>query len=151
MLDSGGNLIGVNTAIYSPSGASAGIGFSIPVDDVSWIVPDLIRYGKVNRPILGVSLVPNQFLARYDLKGALIMSVTENGPAERAGLQPTYRDRSGNIRLGDLIVDIDGKAIKDNNDLLLLLEDYNPGDVVKVAIERDNERLIIDLELGESK
>lgn len=150
LLDSGGNLIGVNTAIYSPSGASAGIGFSIPVDDVSWIVPDLIQYGKVNRPVLGVSLVSNQFLARYDLKGALILEVVDRGPAQLAGLKPTQYDRYGNLQLGDLIVDIDGKAIANNNDLLLVLEEYKPGDVIKVTVERESKLEVLELELGES-
>ncbi len=148
LLDSGGNLIGVNTAIYSPSGASAGIGFSIPVDDVQWIVPDLIRYGKVNRPLLGVTLLPNQYLSRYDLTGALILELTKNGPAEKAGLQATYRDREGNIRLGDLIVAVNDESVKNNIELLLILEKYRAGDQVELTVDRNDKKQKVLLELG---
>jgi S1-C subfamily serine protease len=137
LLNSSGELIGVNTAIYSPSGASAGIGFSIPVDVVKWVVPDLIQYGKVNRPTLGIELANAQTTQRLGMKGALITHVAEGSAAERAGLQPTYRDREGRIRLGDAIIGINGEKVESSNDLVLILEKYKAGDDVKVKILRE--------------
>jgi S1-C subfamily serine protease len=150
LLNSSGALIGVNTAIYSPSGASAGIGFSIPVDVVKWVVPDLIRFGKVNRPTIGVELASAQVTQRLGLEGALITHVNEGSAAEKAGLQPTYRDRSGRIRLGDTIVGIDGKKVANSNELILILEKYKAGDQVRVKILRDNRELEVNLRLDDS-
>lgn len=151
LLNSSGELIGVNTAIYSPSGASAGIGFSIPVDVVKWVVPDLIRYGKINRPTLGIELASVQATQRLGLEGALIIHTMEGGPAERAGLQPTYRDRSGRIRLGDAIVAINGEKVKSGNELILILEKYKAGDVVRLKILRDGKEVEVEVKLDSSK
>ena len=137
LLDSSGRLIGVNTAIYSPSGASAGIGFSIPVDAVKWLVPDLIKYGSLQRPTLGVNLAPAQFMERMQIEGALVINVVEGRAAERAGIQPTYRDRSGRLNYGDIIKGINGEKIADQNDLLLSLEKYKVGEKIKLTVERD--------------
>jgi len=151
LLNSSGELIGVNTAIYSPSGASAGIGFSIPVDVVKWVVPDLIQYGKVNRPTLGVELANAQTTQRLGLKGALITHVSEGSAAEKAGLQPTYRDRSGRIRLGDSIIAINGEVVESSNDLILILEKYKAGDNVKVKILREDRETELTLRLDGSR
>lgn len=139
LLDSSGKLIGVNTAIYSPSGASAGIGFSIPVDAVKWIVPDLIEYGSLQRPTLGVALAPTQFTERMQIDGALVVNVIEGTAADRAGIQPTYRDRSGRLHYGDIIKGINGEKIGSQNDLLLTLEQYKVGDKIRVTVERDGD------------
>ncbi len=147
LLNSSGQLIGVNTAIYSPSGASAGIGFSIPVDVVKWVAPDLIKYGKVNRPTLGVELASTQFTQRLGLEGALITHVDEGGPAEKAGLQPIYRDRSGRIQLGDTIVAIDGNKVANSNELILILEKYKAGDQIKVKVLRNDKPIEVNLQL----
>ena len=151
LLNSSGNLIGVNTAIYSPSGASAGIGFSIPVDVVKWVVPDLIKYGKVNRPTLGVEVASAQVTQRLGLEGALITHVDEGSPAERAGLQSTYRDRNGRIRLGDTIMAIDGTKVANSNELLLILEKYKAGDQVRVKILRENREMEVEMKLEASQ
>lgn len=151
LLNSKGELIGVNTAIYSPSGAYAGIGFSIPVDEVKWVVSDLIKYGKIRRPILGIELLPGTMAQdRYGLEGALIMNVTANKGAALAGLQGTKRDRRGRIFMGDLIVSIDGKAVKNNSDLVLRLEDYNPGDKVVVEFMRNDRKESTEVILSEN-
>jgi len=92
LIDSNGRLIGVNTMIYSPSGASAGIGFSIPVDEVNWVVPDIIEFGEVRRPILGINLVAEQHTQRLKMEGALILDIVPGSPAERYGLQATEKD-----------------------------------------------------------
>lgn len=147
LLDSSGKLIGVNTAIYSPSGASAGIGFSIPVDVVNWVVPELIAYGKIKRPSLGFSTAENHITQRLGLEGAMVWSVEENSNASRAGIQPTYRDRYGRIRLGDLIVQMNGTKITSGDDLILELEKYDPGDRVDLVLKRDNKSYEVSLQL----
>lgn len=148
LLNSSGELIGVNTAIYSPSGAYAGIGFSIPVDVVRWVVPELIAYGKVQRPTLGVELVPEQYARRLNIKeGVLIYQVVKGGAAERAGIQSTRRDRSGQILLGDVITAINGKKVESNNDLILILENFKPGNTVEISLLRDNKPMKVNVVL----
>lgn len=147
LLDSSGRLIGVNTAIFSPSGASAGIGFSIPVDVVSWVVPELIEYGRLKRPTLGVELARPQIVERLGLKGALIIDVIEGGAAAKAGIRPTMRDRRGSIILGDIIIGLGEETIKSSNDLLLALEQYEPGDEVVLRLLRDEEEVQLRLRL----
>jgi S1-C subfamily serine protease len=151
LLDSSGRLIGVNTAIYSPSGASAGIGFSIPVDAVRWVVPELITYGRIKRPSLGVELARPQIASRFDIEGALVLNVVKGSGAERAGLQPTYRDRYGQIKWGDIIVGVNNEKIKNNNDLLLALENYQPGDFVTLKLLREGKPLEMKVRLDESQ
>ena len=151
LLDSGGRLIGVNTAIFSPSGAYAGIGFAIPVDTVNWVVPELIARGRIERPTLGVELVPERVMARWEMEGALIWKVYRGSGAERAGLQPTYEDRRGRIVLGDLIVAVDGNEVSSDLDLILQLERYRPGDRVVVTAERDGRSRDVEVVLGPSR
>ncbi|HEX9263366.1 MAG TPA: trypsin-like peptidase domain-containing protein [Candidatus Binatia bacterium] len=137
LLDSAGRLIGVNTAIYSPSGTSAGIGFAIPVDTVNRIVPELIRSGKVTRPGLGIQIAEEQIAQRLGVTGILIVDVTRGGAAAKAGIQPTRRDAEGRLRLGDIITAVDGKKVESANDLYLLLEKYKIGDAVTVSLLRN--------------
>ena len=148
LLDSSGRLIGVNTMIYSPSGASAGIGFSIPADEVNWVVPDIIQYGEVRRPILGINLVAEQHTQRLNMEGALILDVVPDSPADKFGLQATEKDLRGNIILGDLITQINNEVISTNADLFLALEKYNPGDTVRVGYIRKDEVKSVNLILG---
>jgi S1-C subfamily serine protease len=148
LLDSGGRLIGVNTAIVSPSGAYAGIGFAIPVDTVNWVVPELIARGRIERPTLGVELASDQLMARLGLEGALIMAVYRGSGADRAGLESTYRDRRGQVVLGDLIVELDGQKVESRLDLILLLERYRAGDRVTLVVERDGSRHEVEVALG---
>jgi len=147
LLNSSGELIGVNTAIYSPSGASAGIGFSIPVDAVNWVVPDLIQYGVIQRPTMGINFIPQRTLRQIGVKGLMIEYVGPNSAAEKAGMRPPYRDDNGTLHWGDIIVAIDGETIESENDYLLALENYRVGDKIKVLIERENERIALDLTL----
>ncbi len=150
LLDSSGRLIGVNTAIYSPSGASVGIGFSIPVDVVNWVIPDLIEYGKVQRPMIGIELVPEQYTQRWGVKGAMILDVTPGSGAEKAGLIPTKQNREGRVRFGDIITAVDGVKVVSNNDLILALEAYKPDDMVLLSIIREEKEIEISLPLGSS-
>ncbi len=151
LLNSSGRLIGVNTAIYSPSGASAGIGFSIPVEVVSWVVPELIRFGRIMRPSLGVEFARQSFVQRLGLQGALIIDVYRGEAGDRAGLRPTLRERNGAIRLGDLITGIGRDSVNSYSDIVLTLEKYKPGDVVKLRILRDGKQMELDLRLDEAK
>ena len=150
LLDISGRLIGVNTAIYSPSGAYAGIGFSVPVDVVNWVVPDLIQYGKVVRPVLGIELVQQQIIDRMNLKGALVLDVTPGSGAEKGGLKPTRRSITGELVVGDLIVEINDEPIASNNDLLLTVEKYKPGQQIKVKVKRGAQTQDLTITLGSS-
>jgi S1-C subfamily serine protease len=127
LLDSAGRLIGINTAIYSPSGASAGIGFAVPVDTVNRVVPELIRGGKVIRPALGIEVDErlNERLARFSgTQGVVIMRVAPGSAAENAGLKGAVISRDGGIVPGDVIVANEGKSVDGLGKLFSLLNDY---------------------------
>ncbi len=149
LLDSAGRLIGVNTAIYSPSGAYAGIGFAIPVDEVNRVVPQLIRSGKVTRPWLGVQLAPDQMNRQLGLKGVLVLNVQPDSPAAKAGLRPTRRDESNRIELGDVLTALDGKPLRSASDLSDRLEQHRPGDTVELTMLRDGKEEKVSVTLAE--
>jgi S1-C subfamily serine protease len=149
LLDSAGRLIGVNTAIFSPSGASVGIGFAIPVDEVNRVVPQLVRNGKVTRPGLGIQIATDQLAQELKKDGVLIIKVQPDSPAEKAGLRPTKRDPStASIILGDVIVAIDGKEIKKTHDLFTTLDARKVGDTVTVTVERDGKKTDVPVTLA---
>jgi S1-C subfamily serine protease len=146
LLDSAGRLIGINTAIYSPSGASAGIGFSVPVDTVMRVVPQIIRKGKYISPSLGIEIndAINQRLASIlHIEGVVILRVNPGTGAEKAGLRSATVFQDGRIALGDIIVGIDGKPIDTVNKLLAKLDDFKVGDTVHLDILRDNAKVSI--------
>ena len=147
LLDSRGRVIGVNTAIYSPSGASAGIGFAVPVSDVKRIVPQLIRYGKVKRVGIGITVVPDSIAERWRVSGVIIRQVVSGGAADRAGLRSLELDRYGNIRSFDAIVGINDQEITSYSDLFEALEDREAGDRVTIHYARDGEQRKLDLRL----
>lgn len=140
LLDSAGRLIGINTQIVSPSGAFAGIGFAVPVDTVNRIVPELIKYGKLIRPGLGVSLLPDAIARRWGVRGLVIGKVSKGSGAERAGLRGARQTVTGRIELGDIIVAVDGKPVETVDALMGILEDHKVGDQVTVDILRGNRR-----------
>ena len=147
LLDSASRLIGVNTAIFSPSGSSAGIGFAVPVDTVNRVVPQLLRHGRVIRPGLGVRIANDSAAARLGLLGVLIFDVTEGSAAATAGLRGTRRDAQGRLILGDVIVAIDDNTVASINDLMTVLDTYQVGDQVTVAVRRDDSRLTVPMTL----
>lgn len=147
LLDSAGRLIGVNTAIYSPSGAYAGIGFAVPVDEVNKVVPQLIRHGKLVKPGLGVTLADERVARRLGIEGVLVLHVEKGGPAHLAGIRPTLQSR-GEIILGDVIVALDGNSVKSYEDLLKLLENYKPGQEVAVTVSRNGELFEVPVTLS---
>ncbi|MBI2570493.1 MAG: trypsin-like peptidase domain-containing protein [Candidatus Schekmanbacteria bacterium] len=148
LLDSAGRLVGVNTAIQSPSGASAGIGFAVPVDIVNRVVPQLIQYGRLVRPTLGV-VFGERLSRRLGLPGLLILDVGRGTGAEAAGLRPTMRDRRGGIELGDVVTKVDGVAVETLDALLNVLERHQVGDVVEVEIRREDRTLTEKVRLGD--
>ena len=149
LLDSSGRLIGVNTAIYSPSGAYAGIGFAVPVDTVNRIVPQLIRYGRVRRPGLGISVAEEQIARQLGVEGVLVVEVAPGSTAARAGLRPTRYDAFGRVRLGDSIIAIDDTSVRSPDDLFAVLEKYRIGEVVRVTVRRGRKTHHLTIELQE--
>jgi S1-C subfamily serine protease len=147
LLDSAGRIIGVNTQIASPSGASAGVGFAVPVDTVNRVVPHLIEHGKVVRPQLGIAAGNEWALRRAGIEGVLVMSVVEGSPADQAGLRGTYRAEDGTLVLGDVIQGLDGAAIASLDDLHAALERHEPGDVVKVRVLREGHKAELEVKL----
>ena len=146
LLDSRGRLIGVNMAIYSPSGASAGIGFSIPVDTVRRVVNQIIRHGRVVRPTMGVNVADDRVLRsiamqlRREMNGVLVVEVLPGSPAETAGLRATELRSDGTLELGDMIAEVDGEAVAGVEDLLSAIEARADGDTVAVQIWRKCDR-----------
>lgn len=136
LLDSSGRLIGVNSAIYSPSGAYAGIGFAIPVDTVNSVVTELVRHGQIKRPYLGVRVAPPTINARLGIEGALVAEIVSGSPAEKAGFQPTIISSEQQVVLGDLIIQIDDKPIKNFGDIVQELFDHKVGDTLHVTVIR---------------
>jgi len=150
LLNSRGEVIGIATAIYSPSGADAGVGFAIPIDDVRRIVPQLIQYGRVRRAGLGIVLVPDAIRMRMGVQGAMILALEPGGPAEQAGLRQTRRDVFGTIILGDVITALDENSVSGNDDLIRLLESkYRSGDRVRVRFYREGKQGEAELVLRE--
>lgn len=147
LLDSAGRCIGVNTAIYSPSGAYAGVGFVVPIDTVSQIVPQLIQHGKVIQPGLGIGLANESIAQRIGIEGILVLEVNPGSAAERAGMLPTRYDEDGNVVLGDIITAIDGRKIKTGNDLYKILETHQVGDEVRVEVIRSGRKRTIPVKL----
>lgn len=147
LLDSAGLLIGVNTAIFSTSGVSAGIGFAIPVDEVNRVVPELIKHGKVTKPGLGVTLAPDNLSRQWVPEGVVILDLLSEGAAAKAGIRGSSRQRNGKISLGDVIKSVDGKPIKALKDLYLVLDEKKVGDVVKVVVIREEVEMEFEVTL----
>jgi S1-C subfamily serine protease len=153
LLDSSGRLIAVNTAIYSPSGANAGIGFAVPVDTVSRVVPQLIEFGRMRRPVIGVTLNPQLdglVARRFGVQGAVIQGVEKGSAAARAGLSGVEADRN-TIRIGDVITEIDNKAVASQADLTGRLSYIEPGATVSMKVWRDGKIRTVKLTLGASR
>ncbi len=147
LLDSAGRLIGINTAIVSPSGAYAGVGFAVPVDVVNRLVPQIIRYGKARKAGLGVEYAQDYIIRRLNLEGVLILNVFPGGPAEKAGLRPTLRNRQGQIVLGDRIISIDGQTVGSQRDLMRILDSHDVGDKVTLGVLRTDGQVEVEVTL----
>jgi S1-C subfamily serine protease len=149
LLDSAGRLIGVNTQIASPSGASAGIGFAIPVDEVNRIVPRLIKDGRFVRPAIGVSAGPANLSQALNLpRGVALVQVGRNSPAARAGLQAFRRGGDGDIIAGDVITAVADKPVASLDDMLAALEERQPGETVQLTVWRAGQTRKVAVVLG---
>ena len=150
LLDSSGKLLGMNTMIFTTSGANAGIGFAVPFMTIKRVVPQIIKTGRAQQIGLGISLLqPSDaaYIARaYGIKGVIIKAVAENSPAAKAGLKGLSQNSDG-VYLGDVILSIDGKPVANYNDLYTELDSHNPGDKVNVKIKRDQKEITVPVEL----
>jgi len=151
LLNSLGQLIGVNTAIYSPSGASAGIGFAIPVNTVKDVVPQLISYGRILRPILGLELASDRWIRRYRIQGLPVIRVFPGLPADDAGIKGAYRNSRGDIMLGDVLTHINNTPIRSSDDYFSELESHEVGDTIEIRARRGKEDLTFSVTVSESQ
>ncbi|TWT31626.1 S1C family serine protease [Blastopirellula retiformator] len=156
LLDSSGLLIGLNTAIYSPSGAYSGIGLAIPVDTVNAVTTEILRTGKVSRPYMGVAVLPAAAVSQLQLKGALIGDVIPDSPAAKAGLEPTIITQQGVDKFGDVIIAIDGNPVNNHTDITGQLFQHKAGDTVQVTVIRgagtpDPQEVKVDVTLAEAR
>jgi len=149
LLDSRGRLIGVNAAIYSPSGGSAGIGFAIPVDEVNALVPQLITRGKIVRVGIGIVPLPEQTASQLGVAGVVIRGVNRGSPAARAGLIGLRTDDDGEMYLGDMIVAVEGKPVQTLDDLQTVFQQAGNGATVTLTVERDRKRRDVKVSLVE--
>lgn len=151
LLDSAGRLIGVNTSIYSPSGASAGIGFAIPADTVNRVVPEIIAFGRYERAVLGIVSTDNlsdPVTRQLGVRGMLIVEVQPRSPAADAGLRGTRIARDGSVDPGDVIQSVDGKPVAEIADFDRLMDDKRPGDRVTLGLWREGRTLSVTIRLG---
>jgi S1-C subfamily serine protease len=154
LLDSHGRMIGINSQILSPSGASAGVGFAVPVNIAKRVVPQLVRSGEVRRPKLGISsrdveVLKNQIELPVS-EGVVVWQVAPGGAAANAGLRGLTQTENGDVEIGDIIVGIDGEKVASNDDLYRILDKHQVGDVVQVQIVRNGRRTGIPVRLMES-
>ncbi len=150
LLDSTGHLIGMNTAIYSPSGTSAGIGFAVPVDTVKRLVPQIIRYGKAIQPGIGVQLLRDEWAQQIGAQGVVVQEVTPGGPADRAGIVGLQRGRR-RITLGDVIAFVDGQRVKSTDDVYYAFEAAGVGKEVTLTLIRDGKERTVRVRVSEQQ
>jgi len=158
LIDSRGEVIGINSAIYTPTGATAGIGFAIPINTAKNIANDLITSGRVHRAFLGIQTIPiaGGLAEALDLpvqEGLLVEVANKGGPAAAAGIHGGDRAVLAGLRQfyigGDVIVAIDGQKVADQFDLNLILNHHRPGDTVNVTVYRGGKKMDIPVKLGE--
>ncbi len=150
LFDSAGRLIGINTAIYSPSGANAGIGFAVPVDTVNRVVPQLIRDGKYTRAALGIGIdedINRRLTQLLEIRGVVILQVPQGSAAATAGLKGVVATRDGGIIPGDIITAIDGKPVDSVSKLVARLDDFRVGDKVRVTVMRQGKSRVVPVNL----
>jgi S1-C subfamily serine protease len=150
LLDSAGRLIGMNTAIYSPSGAASGIGFAVPVDTVNRVVPSLVRDGRYEQPSIGIRVderLNERLVEATGIEGAFVLRVTKGSSAEEAGLRAAKISREGEFFGGDIIVSVDGKTVESVSRLLATLDDYRIGNTVRLGVKRGNQLIEVPVRL----
>ena len=146
LLDSSGQLIGMNTMIFSKSGASAGIGFAVPFSTIKRVVPQIIRTGKAQQIGLGISILPDAIARRNGIQGVIVRQVANNSPAARAGLRGVEQNYRGTY-IGDVIVGIDDKKVTNYDTLYNALDTHQPGGTIQVKIRREGKIISLPVEL----
>ena len=146
LLDSSGQLIGMNTMIFSKSGASAGIGFAVPFSTIKRVVPQIIRTGKAQQIGLGISILPDAIARRNGIQGVIVRQVANNSPAALAGLRGVEQNYRGTY-IGDVIVGIDDKKVTNYDTLYNALDTHQPGDTIQVKIRREGKIISLPVEL----
>jgi S1-C subfamily serine protease len=150
LIDSAGHLIGVNTAILSPSGSSSGIGFAVPIDTVNDVVPQLIKKGDYTKPGFAFTPAPDHIARRFGIdQGVLIAEVPEGGAAARAGFRAAKLDRRYRLVRYDVIMAVDGEPVPNNDALFRLLEERKVGQKVVVTLNRNGEKEEVPVTLQE--
>ncbi|GIX36541.1 MAG: 2-alkenal reductase [Lysobacteraceae bacterium] len=150
LLDSAGRLIGINTAIFSPSGASAGIGFAVPVDTVNRVVPQLIRHGRYLRPALGIRVhagLNEKLSRRTGIAGVFVLGVEERSAAARAGLRGATLEADGSLRPGDVILAVADRKVGSLEELFAALDQHAIGERVPLRLWRQGTELELEVEL----
>mmetsp|Transcript_37364 Transcript_37364/g.105430 ORF Transcript_37364/g.105430 Transcript_37364/m.105430 type:complete len:474 (+) Transcript_37364:66-1487(+) len=150
LLDSSGKLIGMNTAIFSTSGSSSGIGFAIPVNSIKSSVDQIIKFGRVSRAVLGISFAPDQASQQLGVNGILVLDARKGGPAFEAGIQGTSRDDYGRLVLGDIIVSANGHKTQRGSDLYKVLDKCSAGDTIDLEVLRVNSKEHVPVTLESS-
>src|SRR5688572_2955507 len=151
LLDSAGRLVGMNTAIFSASGSSAGIGFAVPVDTINRIVPRLIAEGRYVRPVLGINSddrIGEQLLDPVGLRGVPVLALDPSGAAAKAGIEAARFGRDGNVELGDVILSVDGEQVASLDDLADALDRREIGQQVDVVVWRDGSEVTLKATLA---
>jgi S1-C subfamily serine protease len=136
LLDSRGQLIGMNTMIFSQSGSSAGIGFAVPVEIIQRIVPQIIRTGSATQPGMGITILHDNIARRHGIQGVIVGEVRADGPAAKAGVRGIRLGSRGERLLGDVIVEVEGRRVVDYDDLYNALDRHTPGDRVDITVSR---------------
>lgn len=155
LLDKFGKMIGINSQILSPAGGSVGVGFAVPVNTAKRVIPQLLQFGSVRRPKIGIDGVGIEKLTERGIelpirKGLLLYSVVSGGPAYAAGLKGLSRDVNGRLILGDIITSIDGQPIGDLDDLYRYLDKKQIGDTIQVTVFRDDKEVTVPVRLSAS-
>jgi S1-C subfamily serine protease len=151
LLDSAGRVIGMSTAIYSPSGASAGIGFAVPIDTINRVVTALLEHGKYTSPSLGIATdddINDALSERLGVEGVFVLKVTPGGPGAHAGLRGARLKRGGYVVPGDVIVAVNGKPVTSVSRLEARLDDYHVGERVRLGVLRGGKHIDVEATLG---
>jgi S1-C subfamily serine protease len=150
LVNSEGNLIGMNTLIFGSVGQSAGVGFAVPVNTISRIVPQLIKFGKIVRPGLGIGLLPENYNSHFGIeRGVAITFIDESGSAAKAGLKGITQDRFGRYYIGDIILQIEDKDVNSKDDLFQILDTKKVGDEIDVTYKRGKKNINIKIKLNQ--
>lgn len=146
LLDSHGRLLGLNTAIFSNSGSSAGIGFAVPADDLQHVVPQLIQHGRVRFAGIGIKQAATELAQKKGIKkGVLIADILPNTPAAKAGLRGITRDHWGRMHLGDVLTSVNGHSINTYDDFYSVLEQVNVGESISLTVDRQGKLIDHDI------